>query len=573
VSEILKLRDYQRGAIDALYTGWNDGRGRLAVVLPTGAGKTVVFAHLVAEHVANHPGERVIVLVHTDELVSQAARKLHDVAPHLSVGIVKAARNEVHAQAIVASVQSLRNERRRNLIKNVGLVIVDECHHATAQTYKTIMEHYGCYGGASVRTAGFTATLSRGDRGDLSKVWDGVAYRKDIAFMIRQRYLVNVRGKRIEVDDLDLAKVKQRGGDYGSSELGEALEASLAPETVAKAYIEHAADRSGILFAPTVSAAYAFADALAEQGVKVETVHGALPTEERRAILRRLADGTTQVVANCMVLTEGFDSPRVSCVVVARPTRHAGLYQQMVGRGLRVDHTRPWQAQDCLILDVVGVSALHGLASLVDLTEKPVRRPGDDDSLIDLLDELEEGDGPGEAPDYIHHGPVKAVDFDPLAGASKLVWGRTPGGAYFLSAGIGPEAVYVFILPAVAFQQPEGYTVEPDTFDVSWCTKNAYQSIGGHRGAFTAHRGVPLETAFAWGEDVAQDMTPFGSVNTLTKSASWRRTPPSQAQRDLCRSRGIDIPEGASKGDVSVLIDAHMATQRIDPIVKALSAR
>jgi superfamily II DNA or RNA helicase len=444
----LRLRDYQSATIRALHTRWDAGDRRVAAVLPTGAGKTVVFSHLSSGFVADNPGRRVLILAHTDELVSQAVKKLRDVAPHLRVGVVKASRNDVRAQVIVASVQSLRSEKRRNQIRNVGLVIVDECHHAAATTYRTILEHYGAfaeYPSNESLVAGFTATLARGDKLSLADVWQSVAYRKDIAFMIRAGYLLDLTGRRVEVDDLDLKNVKRSGGDYQAASLGEAMTASLAPEIVARAYLEHASDRSGVLFAPTVSAAQAFAGALDDLGVKTEVVHGGMPVTERRAIIARFEAGVTQVISNCMVLTEGFDSPRASCVVIARPTRSAPLYQQMVGRALR---PYPGQTQ-ALVLDVVGASQVHGLASLIDLSEKPIRL-APDQSFLDAVDELEEAEPeePGARPKLVHRGPVKVVEFDPLARDSKRVWMATHGGHYFLSAGTGKGAVYVFLVPA-----------------------------------------------------------------------------------------------------------------------------
>lgn len=609
MSTLLKPRDYQDAAITSLMRGFDEGDDRLAVVIPTGGGKTVIFSHLSDGYVTASGGRRVLILAHTDELVRQAAKKLRDVAPHLKVGIVKAAVRETTATVIVASVQSLRDARRRDEIKNVGLVIVDECHHATAKTYRDILDHYGCFTGGA-KAAGFTATLMRGDKASLAEVWQKVAYRKDISFMIRRGYLIEPRGKRVEVDDLDLSKVKKSGGDYQAGDLGAALEASLAPEVVAKAYVEHASDRAGILFAPTVEAAYTFADELNVNGIKTETIHGALPTEERRDILRRFDAGEIQVISNCMVLTEGFDAPRVSCVVIARPTKSAPLYQQMVGRGLRPDPTIPREGQDCLILDVVGASHQHGLASLIDLSERKLKELGDGQGLIEAEDALDEEEEAGASvPDtFFHDGPVVAVDFDPLADASSRLWLKTTGGTYFLSAGAGPAAVYVFLTPAAPSAcdcpggcrgtipidtpctggyhgmtepgQPVGnqefYCTEcgangltpaaPGTWDVVWCTKTAYDSRDGKRGDVTEHRGIGLELAFSWGEDVAVEMGGETGSMTLNKKASWRRGLPSDKQLSMCRQRGIEVPEGATKGDVSTLIDTHMASKRIDPI-------
>jgi len=552
---------------------------------------TVVFSHLSSQFVTANGGRRVLILAHTDELVTQAAKKLRDVAPHLKVGIVKAARNEVSATVIVASVQSLRNPARRAMIRNVGLVIVDECHHATATTYRAILEHFGCMdvpcgrcvndrsgepcsdclgtglnqGGAErTRAAGFTATLVRGDKGKLSEIWEKVSYRKDISFMIRRGYLLPPRGKRVEIDDFDLSKVKKSGGDYQAGALEEALDASLAPEIVAKAYVEHAGARPGILFAPTVESAYSFAAELVAQGVSAEVVHGALAQEERRAILRRLESGETQVICNCMVLTEGFDSPKVACIVIARPTRSAGLYQQMVGRGLRPDPAQPHEGQDCLILDVVGASAVHGLASLVDLSDREIKELKDGQSLIEAEDEFdqweEEMAGADARVKLTHFGPTVVVDFDPLATASSRMWLKTTGGTYFLSAGTGGGSVYVFVVPAT------GPDADPGTYDVAWCCKSSYDAINGQRGAVSEHRGLSLDLAFTWGEDLASDMGGLNADMTLNKASRWRKTAPSDKQLAMCRSRGIAVPEGASKGDVSALIDGQMASKRIDPI-------
>lgn len=568
-ADLLPLRDYQRQAIDALWAGWAPvgPHRRQAVVLPTGAGKTVIFSHLAREHHAWRPDSRVVILAHTDELVTQAARKLRDVAPHLSVGIVKAERNEVTARVVVASVQSLRSPRRLAMLRSVGLIIVDECHHSAAATYQTIL---GAFPDALV--AGFTATLARSDNLSLGKTWESVAYRKSISFMIRAGYLVDVRGKRVEIPDLDLRKVKRSGGDFQSGDLGEALTESLAPELVAKAYAEHATERQGILFAPTVDAAYEFSEAFNGQGIVTETIHGALPLAERRDIIDRLNSGRIQVVSNCMVLTEGFDSPAVSCVVVARPTKSSGLYQQMVGRGLRVNPTIARAGQDCLILDVVGASAVHGLASLIDLSDD-VKVIRDGQSIIEAEDMPEDEwldgeEGVGALPRGFHFGPTAVVDFDPLASASKRVWLKTKGGTWFLSGGTGEGSVYVFVVPACEPDAPAG------TWDVLWAAKSRTdKSHHGKPGDFTEHRGVSLELAFAWGEEVAHDMAPFGSVNTLAKSASWRKGQATAAQVSKARQMGIVVPEDATKGEVSELIDSVVASDRIDPIAAHFARR
>lgn len=581
MSALLPLRGYQRGALDGLYEGWRSTdpeRNRLAVVLPTGGGKTVCFAHLAKEHLDQHPGERVVVLVHTDELVSQAYNKIKMVAPHLEVGIVKASRNDVRAHVIVASVQTLRSAKRRAQIRRVGLVIVDECHHATARTYRMIMEDFGCFGGR-VRAAGFTATLERGDGGPLGEIWQAVAFQRDIAWMIRKKYLINVRGKVVQVPDLDLASVRSTRADYREGELGDALAESLAPELVAKAYAEHAHDRFGIAFFPTVASAYVFRDAFVAQGVACEVVHGALPIEERRDILARFEAGKIQVIANCMVLTEGFDSPKVSCIVVGRPTKSKPLYIQMVGRGLRVDPLRPYEDQDCLILDVTGVSAIHDLRSLADLSDKPVKKPREGQTLLDLEDEFDSGEGVEQDPEHFYVGPVEVKEFDPLKAKSSRAWNHTAKGTPFLPAG---REAYVFLVPGV----------EPGSWTVAWSTKDsrsrryacgpdgvpaAYcvcgRSCSGRPGDLTEHRDMSLEMAMAWAEDLAVDMGADTADLVSRKKAPWRRKPATTPQKDMARSLGIKFPEDIRAGELSDRISKIIASRRIDPIMAVLAKR
>lgn len=581
-STLLKPRDYQLECIRAIHTKWDAGISRPASVLPTGAGKTVVFSHLAESYLQANPAKRVLILSHTDELVLQAAAKMRNVAPHREVGIVKAERNDIHAHVISASVQSLRSPARREKIRNVGLIIVDEAHHAVAATYVAILRHFGALAPEDATAdwkptclaAGFTATLVRADQGKLSEVWQDVAFRRDIAFMIRRGYLLDVRGKRVEVPEFDLSRVKKSGGDYAEGSLGEALIDALAPEVVAKAYVEHASDRQGLIFTPTVDSAYAFAEAFNEAGIKTEVVHGALARDARREILQRLADGDTQCVANCMVLTEGFDNPKVSCAVIARPTKSTGLYQQMVGRVLRPDLTLP-QAErgHALIMDVVGVSRKHDLRSLVDLTSREDLEEVDEDlsllELEDLILEEEEilgGSLPAEDDSY-YAGPVETVEFDPLGRDSTRAWAVTPAGTYFMSAG---GQGYVFLSESLS--GPAG------TFDVVWCSKELRPQSHVPQAGMTEHKGLSFEMAISWGEEVALEMGGHGAKALTGKKSPWRNKPASSAQVWKARRYGIQVPmrwddetiPDITSGELSTLIDAAMASQRIDPLVRAV---
>jgi superfamily II DNA or RNA helicase len=583
------LRPYQREGLDAFHTSWGKDVWRVAMELPTGGGKTVCFAHLAVEHIRAHPTDRVIVLVHTDELVDQAYKKMKDVAPHLAVGIFKAARRDVRADIIVASVQSLNSEAKLESIRHVGLVIVDECHHALANSYLRVLRHYGCFSN-KCRAAGFTATFTRGDGKSLIPTWEEVSFSRSISWMVRKRYLKPPKGKAVDVPDLDLRGVKSTRSDYREGELGDALAESLAPELVAKAFEEHANERRGILFAPTVASAEVFADAFNAVGIKCEVVHGGMHIEARRNALARHRAGITRVIANCMVLTEGYDDPQVNCIIVARPTKSKGLYIQMVGRGLRVDPALDYEGQDCLILDVVGASSIHDLCSIADLSEREIKEKEahSGKNLIEIEDAFDAGEGVPEEAEW-YTGEVIVRDFDPLAAKSTKVWIKSTEGTYFVPAG---KDAYVFIM-----QYPR-----PGEWSVAWCAKDSTGSRYICPGTdvpqkrcehdpkhplrpvgLTIHAGLSLEMAMGWAEDLAVDMG-ADTLNASNKKASWRSRPASEKMLAMARNLGIKVaskrdPETGltevtdNAGKVSDQITKILGSRRIDPLVRMVRER
>lgn len=555
-----RLRDYQQECLTFTDLAL-EKHSRVANVLPTGAGKGVIISAMAGRHLAERAGNRVLVVVHTEELVQQLANTAAACNPGVTVGVVKAERDETTASIIIASVQTLRSKERRDRIWAITKLIVDECHHATAVTYRTIINHYRednalfveKQGLSPLKVVGFTATLARSDEGDLSKVWQHVAYRRDILWMIRNRYLIDVRGLHVKVDDLDLKAVKKSGGDFQREDLGQALSDSMAPEVVAKALREHGPDRQTICFVPLVKSAYEFADAFALEGFKAEVVHGTLPKLERRAILSRYSSGVTQVLVNALVLTEGFDAPATSCVIVARPTKSKPLFQQMVGRGLRVDPERPWDEQDCLVMVVAGAE-MHDLRSLVDLTEKEIR-PKPDQTLLEAEDEAESA---ARETKPMWRGATKVKEFDPLLRASRRTWGHTKGtNTRYLAAG----DVYVVL-------QENAETA--GAWDVCWCNKvKPWDRTTKRIQDRTEYVGIPLDLAMDWGEDVADRMGGEGGSLLNTKGKTWRRGKDlSPNFKRTARSLGVAFEEGVTtKGELAEAIEVEMASRRIDPMV------
>jgi ATP-dependent helicase IRC3 len=372
---VLTLRPYQSEAIDAVLKAEAQDIRRLLLALPTGTGKTVIFAHLIGQR-----DGRSLVLVHRDELIQQAAEKLSVIAPGLEVGIVKAARDEVDAPCVLASVQTLSRESRlARLPLGFETVIVDEAHHGVAETYRRILTAVGSFEPDGPLTVGVTATPMRGDQVGLDAVFQEIVYRKSILEMIIAGYLADIRGIQVGLK-VDFRKLHTRAGDFLEGEIEELLMEADAPEHLRQAYLEHALDRKALLFTPTVHMARLMATVLKAQGIAAEMVCGETPMDERRAILQRLKSGDTRVVCNCGVLVEGYDEPSVDCIVLMRPTKSPTLYTQMIGRGTRLFPGK----DDCLVLDLVGATARHDLQTVASLAGLP-------------LDALEQGESLAEA--------------------------------------------------------------------------------------------------------------------------------------------------------------------------------
>lgn len=527
----LPLRPYQREALYAIDDEWIKGVRRTAVVLPTGMGKTVIFADLARQTVLD--GGRVLVLVHRDELVRQAVDKLHSVYPTCTPGVVKASRNEWDWPIVVASVQTLSRQSRLDQVPRdqYSLVIVDECHHAAAVSYRRVLDRFD-----RARAVGFTATMHREDNRGLGDVWESIAYTRGVLYGIEQGYLTDVRGQVVTLDGLNLAMVARSRGDYQDGDLGEAMSASEAGKIIADAYQEYAPGRQGIMFTPTVATAREWAGDLVAKGIPAETITGDTSIEDRQLIYKRFRERETQVLSSCMVLTEGFDMPQAEVAVVARPTQSPGLYVQMVGRVLR-----PWPGKsEALVLDVVGVTEYHRLATLTELVKSTVRevRPGETLRQAADREAGERVSGVVIRPD----GDLTAKEVD-LFHRSRSAWLQTKKGLWFIPAG---EWVY-FLWPESSGLVTVGRTL----------------SKGKHTPE-KLHDGVTLEYGMAWAEEDSRQVGGGLSMRT----ASWRRGKPSESQVDLCARMGIEIPEGARRGAVSDLISIAFTSRLLDKYLR-----
>jgi superfamily II DNA or RNA helicase len=549
----LDLRPYQEQAIDAVEASEHQ---RPAVLLPTGMGKTFIFSEITRR--AHARGIPSLVLVHRDELASQTVASLHILAPKLRIGVVKAGRDE-HGpgiDAVVASVQTLARASRRSRIdgRRFGRLIVDECHHAAADSYLNVLDHFGAFDADSgVRAIGFTATMSREDSRGLGDVWQNIVYAKDIRYGIRHGYLCDVEGKTAEIDGLDLSKVKRVGGDYAEGSLSDALLAADAGTAIAEALREHAIGADGqvrrtILFTPTVATAVRFATDLNDSGIPCDVITGETPVEDRRAAFERFRAGTSRVLINCMVLTEGFDAPWAEVACIARATTSRALYVQMVGRVLR-----PWAGKArALVLDMAGVAGRLKLATLADLSTTPITIE-EDETLAEAMERAEsEGAGEEELSEVSAAGRFRNLAAVDLFEQSHSAWLQTPRGHWFLQVPTPkPEGRTIFTWPEFG---PDG---QPGTWRVGVC--GAYSPQYGH----WPHRNLPIELAMSVAEDLADKYDPSGSI--ARRSASWRRRGgrPSEAQLAYAIRLGID-PTGLNKPQLSDQISIAHASRILD---------
>jgi superfamily II DNA or RNA helicase len=336
--------------------------------MPTGAGKTVAFVALIGRL-----GSSALVLVHRDELVRQAVATIAKMYPDIVVGVVQAERNEWdktpdgrRPAVVVASVQSLHEKRLRQIPRDrFKLLITDEAHHVAARTWAAVLDHF-----QTAFVLGVTATPERADgQGLADRFGREPLYHYPLRQAIEDGYLARLTQYAVETR-ADLNGVRRRGGDFVDSALARVVNTGARNRVVVEAYERYGEPRRAIAFCVDVAHGEALAAAFEDAGIAAAAVTGTMPRGERRAVLAAFERGQIQVLTNCAVLTEGYDSPGIECILMARPTSSRPLYTQCIGRGLR---TAPGKA-DCLVLDFVDNAKKHKLVTALDLMGAPRAR-------------------------------------------------------------------------------------------------------------------------------------------------------------------------------------------------------
>lgn len=326
----MELRPYQKEAVESIFKEWQQGRRKTLLVLATGLGKTIVFCKVI-EKLVDH-NERVLVLAHRGELLDQASDKLMKTTGIETV-LEKAKSSCMdfpNRQVVVGSVQTLQSEKRLSRFSKdyFQTIIIDEAHHTLSDGYQRVLEHF-----PDAKILGVTATPDRGDKKNLGKYFDSIAFEYSIAQGIRDGYLSKIRALTVPLD-IDLSEVKMSNGDFSSGDLGTALEPYL--EKIADKMVEYCSNRKTIVFLPLVATSQHFRDILNRKGLRADEINGGDYPEERKRKIHDFETGKIQVLCNSMLLTEGFDCPSIDCVVCLRPTKIRSLYTQIVGRGTRL---------------------------------------------------------------------------------------------------------------------------------------------------------------------------------------------------------------------------------------------
>ncbi len=545
---MLNLRPYQREALQSIHKAYKNGKRRVIVSLPTGTGKTVVFAHFPRFF---NMKKRLLVLAHREELLLQARAKFQNIDPELKIGIEQStSRAPADSKVVLASVPTLGrdgSDRLRQLNpEEFFLIVVDEAHHAVAPTYRRILEHFGLFDPNTQRyLVGFTATPKRGDKQGLGAVFEEVCYARDLREMIGERWLCPITGWRVE-SSTSLDKVRVRQGDFVDADLAKAVNTSDRNSLLVNAYKQYAKWGCAIIFCVNVAHTKDVCETFNAAGIRTSAVWGEMPSEDRRKTLAQFSQGDIRVLTNCAVLTEGFDEPRVDTIIMARPTKSRLLYAQMVGRGTR---QHPGKS-NLVVIDIADNSKKHRLPGLGDLFNLPPSLDLKGCDALDterLLEELTER-CPLVDLERIHTPMdiklaarrIEFWNFDPpdeIADFTPNSWHALPGGY------------------RLWLKDGESLLVECDLVDTWSIHLKSYE-----KGPIQLARVGDLETAICFADKFVISNRP-DSRKLVARNASWREDPPTDKQIKLLRHNGITTPAELTKGQAAQII-AYMRPQR-----------
>lgn len=605
----MNLFPEQIEALDAIERALEAGQNRQLLKMPTGTGKTVTFAELLKRLRSwvdsfKRRGALWLVIAHREELLDQAADKIRRQNPGLMVDIEQGDRRASrYADCVIASIQTLSARKYARLEQLLRfhafrIVVVDEAHHSAAATYRTVLARLGFLPKADESESGeteaathddvvlmqqalegwdavapkdrlllgVTATPNRSDAIGLGCVYQTIVYNYELKTAIERGRLVPIVPWVIETAE-SLDDVRTKRGEFVTKDLSEAVNTERRNDLAVESWQLHAAGQSTIAFTVDVQHAHDLADRFKRAGVNAAAVSGETPKDERRDILSSYTKGGVQVITNCMVLTEGTDLPRTGCILHAKPTKSATLYEQMTGRGLR---TFPGKDQ-CVVIDMVDIARKHSLQTAAVLYGLPpglVTKGEELEALKRKLDELRE--------------KYKTFDFEQLAGRFTLqelldrastfdIWAIPSLGAF----GAGRAFTWIKIgADTYRLQYPWADGIE--ILEVSRDLLNKWQvvcTIRPNPAPRSSVRPPTRQRTLATG--VAESDAAAGLAESFilqerrsvakmkTPDATWRPTPASEKQLGLlARWQVPHNPRTITKGEASDLLDLASSRRR-----------
>lgn len=556
---MIQDRPYQNEMRIAIGEHYDKGIRQQVVSAATGTGKTRVFSSLPNYLRSRLPG-RMLVLAHREELIDQGIEKLIEANPTLHITKEMGGNiGDVNADVIVGSVATLgrKGSERANRFpwESIDKVITDEAHHATSDTYTNVYTLADVLRPDTHKLhTGFTATPQRADGKALATVFRKIVYEYSLRRAIEEGYLVEPKGIRVTTQT-SLEGVKQSGGDYSVTSLAEAINNPQRNQLVVKAWLDYGEGRRTIGFTADIQHALDLAAMFQHYGVKAEAVWGDDP--ERADKILRHKFGETTVLLNCGVLTEGYDDPRIGCILLARPTKSGVLYCQMVGRGTRLYPGKT----DCIVIDVVDATSKNNLLTLPTLmglnAKLDLKRKG----IVWAVKQMEEAAKDYPAIDFSQLADIDSLDLfiqntnlfevkfpEVVEANSALTWYTSPTGGY------------VMTLP-----KPEGshWSMQSDKITIMENLLGQWEVYGKIKGQ--GYRGArdTVEEAFQIADKLVLDKASESMV-LLQRIAEWHDVPATEPQMDYLKKlvkafnkktgQSRVVPLTLSKGAASKLI-------------------
>lgn len=526
------LRPYQTECLNKVDIEYHkNAQGKALLVLPTGTGKTVIFCEI-----AKRLGLTTLIIAHRQELLSQAADKMRMVRPDAIIGQVGAGRHEYGAEITVASVQTIsRPEHLKQLQRfGYGLVIIDECHHSKANGYQAVLDVL-----PEAFVLGVTATPDRLDKGNIEDIFGEPIFSASIIDMVAQGYLCDLRAIAIKTQ-VNLDDLHTQAGDYKVDELETVIDTPERNNRIVEAYKEHCDGRQALCFSVTVAHAWNLNQAFLNAGVASAVVSGTTPAEERARILSDYEKGKIHVVCNCAVLTEGYDAPQTSCIIMARPTQSRALYVQSIGRGTRLAPGK----RDCIILDITDNCLKHRLEPQ-SLSRALNKRIKDDESIIEA-EEREKKEREAETRVRTTKDGKRSQDIT-INILERLDWQKRDNGMFVLE--VGPQKHRIALVPC-----------EGEEYEDMWGGIGYYSVWARLAPTYEPQQWIqasPLDWAQQLAEKKARMLlSDAKNVVLVDRNAPWRNYGATDKQIEMLTRFGVSFnPDTITKGEASDILD------------------